>query len=172
MKLTEFERITLINQFLLLQKNEVDGGHYDVNKYQNYVDILFNGYEGLYEEIFSSLPSNIVPKETSDEVYKILYMYDRAEISYSNLSEDEKKNIDVKNITFNGFDGNEEYDHYAIYTFIIENLKSYQNMLKSSDLNSHYQTLDRYREQLKKFNKEKISGDVLTLEGLIKVFSN
>jgi len=172
MELTEFERITLINQFLLLQENEVERGHYDANDYQNYIDILYNGYEGLYGEIFGAIPRNAVTKEVSDEVYAILYMYDRAEISYNNLSEEEKEQIDVNDITCRGFDGNEEYDHYAIYTFIIENLKQYSNMFKSSDLNSHFQTLGRYREQLKRFNKEKISGDVLTLDGLIEVFSN
>lgn len=172
MNLNEYERITLINQFLLLQENGVENGHYDVKQYQNYIDILYNGYEGLYDEIFSSLPRNIISKDVSDEVGEILYMYDRAEISYSNLSKSEQMKIDVSDITFHGFDGNEEYDHYAICTFIIKNLKYYSSMFKTNELNSHFRTLGKYREQLKKFNEEKVSGDVLTLEGLIKVFSN
>lgn len=64
-----------------------------MNDYQNNIDIIFNGYEGLYGEIFVSLPRNIVPKEVSDELYEIRYMYDIAEISYSNLSEDKKKRL-------------------------------------------------------------------------------
>lgn len=169
MKLTEVERSILINQFLMLKFIDAKDStsHYAAKDYDNFIDILFNGYEGFYNEI---LPEHTVSEDISDEVLKILYMYDRATISYEKLTDDEKRLVDKYDITFSGFDGNEEIDHYRIYCFVIEDLKKYQHMFKDDHLNSHSPRLEKYREQLKLFEKSKISGDILDLNGLTKVF--
>lgn len=169
LKLTKAERSILINQFLMLKliDKQDSTSHYRVEDYDNFISILHNGYEGFYDEF---LPRDILPKEVSDEVLDIIYMYDRATISYENLSDDEKENIDKYDITFRGFDGNEEIEHYGIYKFIIEDLQKFGHMFKDEHLNSHSSKLEKYRHQLELFEKYKLSGDVLDLEGLNKVF--
>lgn len=172
MKLSVVERRMLINQFLLLKMldKENDTGYYDSKNYDNYITILHEGYEGLYDE-FLFKPEDTVPKEITREVFEILYMYDRAVLSYEKLSEEEKDEFSKDRITLIGFDGNHEYQHYATYKFIVNDMKLYEYVLKSPDLNSHMSTLAKYRKQLDLFNQQKISGDLLNLDGLKKVFN-
>lgn len=171
MKLSVKERQLLINQFLLLKKldKENDTNFYDANSYDNYIKILHNGYEGLYNEIFIDM-NHTVPKEVSDEVYNILYMYDRALLSHDKLSFEEKKDISKERLILHGFDGQNERDHLSVYRFLIEDMKVYRHTLKTEDLNSHFPTLLNYRKKLNLFEKYKSNGDILDLEGLKKIF--
>jgi|SRR5690625_434623 len=171
MKLSPTERQILINQYLILKKLDKnnDTGHYDANDYDNFITILHEGYEGLYDKVLYNLNYSI-PEEIVREVRDILYMYDRAIISHEKLSEDEKQKISKHKITLAGFDGQNEAEHLAIYRFLIRDMKEWQYVLKSSDLDSHMPRLSKYRRQLKSFEQEKISGDILSFEGLKKVF--
>lgn len=171
MKLSPTERQILINQYLILKeidKNN-DTGHYDSKDYDNFITILHEGYEGLYDEVLYNLNYSI-PEEIVREVREILYIYDRAIISYEKLSEDEKQKMSKHKITFDGFDGQNEAQHLAIYRFLVRDMKEWQYVLKSSDLDSHMPRLSIYRKQLKLFEQEKVSGDILDFNGLKKVF--
>lgn len=172
MKLSATERRILINQFLILKMLDTENNtsYYDSQNYDNYLTILHEGYEGLYDE-FLLKANDTIPKEVTEEVYKVLYMYDRAILSYEKLSDSDKESFSTSRITLAGFDGNNEYDHYAMYKFIVKDMKSYGYVLKSTDLNSHAPRIQIYREQLDLFNQYKRSGDLLDLEGLNKVFN-
>ena len=52
---------------------------------------------------------------------------------------------------FEGFDLNNETDHYSIATFFVESLGRYSE-LEDVDLNSHCPTLHKYRCMLMVFN--------------------
>lgn len=111
-----------------------------------------------------------IPEEIVREVCEILYMYDRSIISYEKLWEDEKQKISKHKITLAGFDGQNEAEHLAIFRFLIRDKKEWQYVLKSSDLDSHMPGLSKYRRQLKLFEQEKVSGDILSFEGLKSIW--
>lgn len=148
-----------------------DNRYDDPSDYDNFIQILNLGLEGFYDRILLN-PVDIISKDIGDEVYNILYMYDRAAISYDKLTEEEWRSFSDSDITFNRFDGNEDYEHYSIYVFIINKLKEFKDMHKTADLNSHINTLDKYREQFKQFEQIKLSGDLLDFNGLKKIFDN
>jgi len=54
--------------------------------------MLHEGYEGLYDE-FLFRYNDTIPKEVTEEVYKTLYMYDRAILSYEKLSDSDKEHF-------------------------------------------------------------------------------
>lgn len=172
MKLSIAERQILINQFLLLKKldKENNTSFYDAESYDNYITILHAGYEGLYNEVLIDM-SYSVSKDVSDEVYKIIYMYDRALLSYEKLSDEEKEEMSKNKITLHGFDGQNEHDHLAIYRFLVKDMGKFGYTLKTKDLDSHAPTLSNYRKKLQLFNEYKVSGDILNLDGLKKVFN-
>src|SRR5690625_3786338 len=119
MKLSPTERQILINQYLILKKLDKnnDTGHYDANDYDNFITILHEGYEGLYDKVLYNLNYSI-PEEIVREVRDILYMYDRAIISHEKLSEDEKQNYSRHKINHAGFDGLQQEKHLALYLLL------------------------------------------------------
>jgi uncharacterized protein YfbU (UPF0304 family) len=96
MNLTKSERLILLNQHKILEKLDKEESEY----HKKMQDIMQNGYDcdlAVYDPI---------PEGTETEVYKTLQMFLILNDSYSKLSEEEKKNIPIREIQFQGYDGN------------------------------------------------------------------
>ena len=140
MKLSPTERLSLMNQFRIL-------GHLEeTEQYDNYVDILQSGYEGLYQHIFEHV-YDPQPAEISDEVFEILDMYRALDNAY-------RKGVAVPSEgrpKFDGFDGNND-PHFGVAQFILDKLGLYaenngrpRNSHSRAELPIYRQMLARWR---------------------------
>ncbi|KRL40744.1 YfbU family protein [Liquorilactobacillus nagelii] len=183
MKLTAYQRLNLINQFIILKRlDKVSPSrgvtYYDETQFDNYIEILQMGYEGLYDEIFNYLDKSVVDEKVSEFVNQVLYMYDRGYLSYQKLPKEDKELFDSSNLKFPGFDGNDEINYYGYCNFFINEMGRYQYVLyknsgKTKDVNSHSNTLSRYSKMTLKFKQyedENKNGGILNLNQLKDVF--
>jgi len=143
-KLTDVERQILINQNLILSE-------FNSDEKENYIwnaDVLYHGYEGLYDDVVSVETS--VNSSVSDIVLDILNLYDDLLVSYQHLSKDEKEEYSIDNIKFDGFDRNEETDEYYFCEFILKKKNNFPDLKLDEDfqLNSHMPRLRMYINQL------------------------
>jgi uncharacterized protein len=137
MKLSPFERMTLSNQFRILEKLDPDGGHY-----AQYSEILESGYEGLYSNIFEH-QSEPLPAAVSDEVYEIFDMFRALDRAYESGISKPKGHCPE----FAGFDANNDR-HFGVAHFILKDMNLYQELHKHP-MNSHSQVeLPCYRRML------------------------
>lgn len=173
--LTKFERLSLVNQFLILKgqgEEEISkSSYYDLEGINAAIEVLSGGYEGLYNEIFKGI-TDPIPHEIADEVYDILGLYDDALISFSHLSEDERTAELKTLITFDGFDGNNESEHYAVLKVIVENLHKFNFLFDEENgarFNSHSRRLSKYRKQLEAIKEYEVPSQ-LSADELRKVF--
>lgn len=140
MDLTKTERLILLNQYrILLEVCPDEKKDSDIA-----IDILSNGYKYDYDSLVDFL-SDDVPEEISKEVIDILQMYRSLNNSYSELKE--KNEIDKDDVMFQGFDGNEETEHYAYADFFINKYNRYSEF-REVDINSHCNRLNIYRPML------------------------
>jgi uncharacterized protein YfbU (UPF0304 family) len=141
MHLSMTERLILSNQFRILEKlfpNESES-------YSAFQKVLENGYEMHYSEMFQNIDEETMPREQSKEILDILSMYQDMQDCYDKLSD--KSGIDPNQLTFPGFDGNNEADLLGYARYYIEELGRY-NRLRIIYLNSHHPTINMYRRML------------------------
>lgn len=102
-------------------------------------------------------------QETPDvvkEVLDILDMWSFIEHSYTELSEEDKANLEVqaapfgRNPKFLGFDGNNESSYMGVASFIVNDLDRFVDF-KGRDFNSHCLSLESYRRMLPVFEKKR-----------------
>ena len=168
--LTDYERVSLINQFSIL--NQMDQTNiYNKEDYNAMIDILVEGNEGLYDEIFEILEKTVNP-EIAKEVRDILHLHDMALIAYEKLSTDEQSEDLKYKISFKGFDGQAEHEHKKTLELIVKKIGDFKTLFleKDSQFDSHSKELSKYREQLKKSEKE-IENPLYTKEQLERIFS-
>jgi uncharacterized protein YfbU (UPF0304 family) len=166
-EITDIERLSLINQFLILEKlNPEEAEYYEKNRIA-----LEQGYKAHYKTIFEHLWDEM-PEEKTKEVLDILEMYRSITWSYIDLNKGKKS--DPK-YAFKGFDGNEESEQLSYCHYFIVNLERYQELVQNPeypDFNSHCRMLDRYRRMLAIWKQEKEKNDFkLTLEQINKIFA-
>lgn len=141
--LTNAERLILANQYKILshlEKNE---------SYARLSDELLEGHEWLYSDALGNV-SEVMPTEDADHVITILGIFGDLRDSYAHLVD--KSGIDPDDVTFRGFDGNNESD-----------LRSFARALRKSDRfvdtlgeevkNSHMPTTDLYRRMIAKWRE-------------------
>jgi uncharacterized protein YfbU (UPF0304 family) len=87
-------------------------------------------------------------------------MWRDLEFAYTALTEKQKQQVakdlgqtDVE-VEFEGFDGNEEGQHYSVAKFMTRELKRFDEFSKR-DLNSHRRTLGGYRRMLSEYSKHR-----------------
>ncbi|WP_394175591.1 YfbU family protein [Guptibacillus hwajinpoensis] len=146
MELTKFERLTLINQYKILEKlypNEEEA-------YQELRIPLEEGFTYDYYKSFSFMESEL-SIEQCKEVLNILDMYRTLTFSYRDL--EDKSGIDMKDIKFHGFDGNNEPSQYVYAKHYLITLNRYQELKDGEydDFNSHRGMLSKYRRMLTVF---------------------
>lgn len=141
MKLSDSERIILINQYEILARLARDED--EKKKFEFAKDCLYYGYVDLYDEFLPRLDE----QREFREVFDILNMYRDLLNSYFQL---EETDISIDDIKFKGFDGNDETDYYLFAKFLLENTEMYMEIKENNidGFNTHYRRLGKYRRQL------------------------
>ena len=164
-KMTEIERLSLVNQFLILEKLYPEEAEY----YEKNRLALEQGYKAHYKTIFEHLRDEMSEEQTR-EILDILEMYRAITWAYSGCNKGKK--VDSKYL-FPGFDGNEEPDQLAYCHYFIINLERYQELIRNPeypDFNSNEPMLSRYRRMLSVWNQEKVQYSLkLTQEQIDKI---
>lgn len=141
MELNRKERLNFINQFLILEKLDPENSE----NYEQYREILENGYTEQYSDIFEYIQDGMTEEECT-EVYDILCMYQI--MIYSR----KENNLDIskKDIEFEGFDHNNEYRQlsYARYcSKYFGRIKQEPELVEKIN-DSHMQRLPMYQRML------------------------
>ncbi|MDU5492441.1 MAG: YfbU family protein [Clostridium perfringens] len=149
-KFTEKERLMLFNQYEILKR--LDEDLYD--EYELKQEILLNGYTHNYDELVEGFNSE-VDSEISKFVFDVLQMHRVLLFSYEDLTPEEKQEVNLKDIKFRGFDGNEETDYYMYAKFVLKKLKRFEEIYDDGkvEFNSHWNTLNRYKRMLNTWNE-------------------
>lgn len=138
---------------------------------------IYGGHHWAFEWMLAGLfHGHVDSKEVLSEVVNILDMWSYVETSFAKLSEISKAKVgkavgsDRILFQFVGFDGNNESEHYSIARFMIEDIGRFQSF-KDRSMNSHHQTLDRYRRQYRVFEpiRARSLGEPLRAADLIEI---
>lgn len=163
--LTNFERISLINQFKLLNAQE------ESETYKQHIAALEGGFTNFYCEIFQEL-SNEVSDEVLNFTNKVLEMYRSLHVFAKRNNENEL----LKAVSFDGFDSHSEYDYWAYTDFLINTLGRYAEISENkgeSDFRSHHMTLSGYERQLAVWEKHgKPIWDKMTKEIALEILES
>jgi len=165
-KLSDFERQALYNQYeilSLLDSNKKD--HYD-----NLKEIVSSGYTAEYYRVIGSWDE--LPLAECRYVQEVLEMHSALLGSYENLAD--KAGINLNDIEFKGFDGNNEAELRS-YAAFLGRMGRWLECKPGK--NSHFVgTVDRYPEMLKKWKalKEQHGSEIeqsLTAEEIKSIIS-
>jgi len=153
-KLSKTERLILSNQYKLLKVME------DTDEYDEFIEILENGYEIFYDEIFMNIFDEL-PASCGQFVLDILCFYEAVEF-YKRDNPHDDEIINHPYSCFKGFDGNNETKYMTFAGFLVfsqhrfEILKKYANT--TNQFNSHMPMLDTYQKMVNlwdsKYNKK------------------
>lgn len=177
--LSSVNRLILRNQELLLSMcPELD--EYERSGHAHNAQVLEEGYTSEYSRVFACLRSE-VPYSLSEELFGILDMFRVLRASYTALSEEEKGEVEERDISFRGFDLNNSVESplvgYVEYLFEDDRYSELMEPLGrfSDGGNSHYPNLDIYRRMRRCFEpiwrKHLLTVSMLSLEEIKKVLS-
>ncbi len=144
MNLTKKDRLSLVNQYLILEKLYPE----DADYYAKTRKIFEEGYTLHYDDAFRGLDDELSEDDCSF-VIDTLDMYDALQHAYKRLSD--RSNIDENRLKFPGFDGNNESQYLAYARFFIEDLGRFED-LDMYGFNSHMPSIDRYRRMIAAWN--------------------
>ena len=139
-KLSYGERRILLNQYEMLRALIPDRSE----EFAQAERIVSSGYEDLYGELNGGVDEIATPGMIK-EVLAILDMFRTFDNVYTEAGSpvpDEAK--------FQGFDGNNETEHFAFARFFVEDMRRYEEQSGAS-FNSHAPMLDRYRRMLRTY---------------------
>ena len=170
MELDIKDRLILYNQYEILKVlNSEESKEYELMQ-----NIVVNGFKSNYEELITGF-SNETPESISEFVFDVLQMYRELDDSLSELSAEEKEHVDKHDITYAGFDGNEEGSYYTYANFVLEDLGSYEEIYNNGkvELNSHRNMVNKYKRMVTTW-KEIKSGryDNLSFENIKKIIND
>lgn len=135
--LSQFERLSLLNQYQLLAAADPRGG------WNKNVAILQGGYSARYPEIFEALDPEM-PEEDCRFVQDVLDMFDALQRPYV----DSKSDVPDA-FLFAGFDGNNEGAELRYTQFLRETEGRWSYVkVSGSDLNSHFPVKETYRRMM------------------------
>lgn len=155
MELSKKERLTLINQFLILEKLYPQESDY----YEKHRIALQNGYSLHYQWVMENIADDL-SEDDCRSVLDALDLYRVIVFSFDALSE--KCGLTEDKVRFPGFDGNNEFQYLSYARYFIVNLGRYEELIRGQkypDLNSHCPMLEKYNrmsEQWKEWNKPQI----------------
>lgn len=145
MRLDKYQRLTLANQYLILEKLYPSEAEY----YRNHRVAFENGFEAHYSWATEHILEPLSP-ENSRFVLDVLAMYSSIYFSVKNT-----ESFDFNSrYRFDGFDGNEETKFLIYCRYFVNDLDRYQELkygAAEGDFNSHRPTLDIYRTQLERW---------------------
>ena len=177
--LSSTNRLILRNQEILLSLCDGLEAHEREIHAKN-VMILENGYTSDYSEVFRALRPE-VPYSLCEELYDILDMFRVLRFSYNKLADDDKAQVEERDISFRGFDYSDSTESplsgYVEYLFNDRKYEELEEPMKrfSDGGNSHHRNLDMYRRMYRCFNqiwrKHLLTARELSLEEIQKVVS-
>lgn len=167
MELKPIERLMLINQYKILEALYEE----DRDFYSNCREVLEEGYELHYQDLFLTISDIVIKEEECKEVLDILDMFRAITFSYRKL--EDKQGLSEYMIKFDGFASNdeEEYKRYAYTRYFILKLDRYKELQyngKDTDYNSHAPKLPKYRRMLQQWKKA-ANKDELTKEEIFHI---
>lgn len=145
MEVTHKDRVMLSILLRVLEKVDPDGGKY-IEQYRTAIEC---GYELHYDD-FDHIYEDTLSVDKCKEVLSILFMFRVLKGSYEALAPDEQSTIELRRISFFGFDGNCETKQYAYADYVINTLGQYEEQ-PGTDLNSHMPSLQVYRRMLAEY---------------------
>ena len=140
MELSKKERLSLINQCLILEKLYPD----EANYYEQHRIALQQGFQLHYQWILENVWDDL-PEEECRKVLDALDLY-RGIVSSFDALED-KDGLTESRVRFPGFDGNNESHYLAYSRYFIVDLERYEELIRGQeypDFNSHSQMLEKY----------------------------
>lgn len=174
--LSRKEERLLVYLLLMERRDHYKKGSENYMNYDYYIDIVINGIESKYDEIFEHIHhmDNGISKEVSEEVEIILRMYHCIGTSFEFLTFDDQQYLRKKYIIgFGGFrsDMEEEHNYLSYYKFLKKHeQKKLPKVIENPGLN-----IEVYRRMLikfKDFNIPKIGiPTYITKQQLIELFS-
>ena len=165
MNLTEKERLFLYNQYEVLRILNSDDEH-ESKRYENFQKIVVRGYEDVYDWLTDGFDKT-VPSEVTQFVFDVLNLYRALMVSYHELSDEEKAQIDENDIKYEGFDGSNEIQYYCFADFLMRDEGLYGEIFDDgrAELDSHAKRVDQYKKMLDAWrNTGKEKHDNLTAE--------
>ncbi len=147
MKLDKKERLSLVNQFLILEKLYPDEAQYYAEQRQ----ALSEGYELHYQWIFEDMWDDL-PEDECRKVLDIMTMYSAIQMVVGRTENDELKNHFWAK--FRGFDGNHETRYMSYTRYFILTLGRFDELRygeEAPDFNNHMPSLPRYETMLERW---------------------
>ncbi|MES9786519.1 YfbU family protein [Bacillus pumilus] len=149
------QRTILINQMEILKRLDPQNS----DEYERKIEVLYNGYSYFYSDIFGEIEEEFSP-EISRKVLDVLNMYRNLYFSFKSLTSEEQGEISEEDVLFQGFDGNEEYNHYRFAKHVVNEADLYLEISKLIDegkieMNSHRNRLHYYNKLLSRWTKVK-----------------
>jgi len=144
--LSKLDRLTLINQFLILEVLYPE----EAGSFAEHRKALERGFTLHYDWMFSHLYDEL-PVAECKFVLDVLDMYRALTFGYRGLSEEDQSDIPDTYLRFPGFDGNNESHHLSYAHYFIVDLGRYEELHEGQDtpdFNSHGPTLWKYRAML------------------------
>lgn len=159
-QLTDTERLTLINQFTILEAliairpelvNELGSARLDRKFCEWAISVLYSGYTILIDDLFEGIEASKLTHEDQVEILDILDMWRDLQYSYDKL--ESKGDLPEAEIAFPGWDGNSdrgELGFARLYCRRGEDVPvPYARIRPAPDLDAHLPMIDRYRQMLK-----------------------
>lgn len=169
MELTKKDRLILYNQYEILKRVDPEGEKfYEVDQ-----EILLNGYKYNYGDLVEGFLED-TDVGISKFVFEVFEMYRMLNNSYQDLNEEEKTQIDLEDLSFKGYDGNEETDYYMYARFLVEKYDRCKEIEKdkNAEMNSHRNMVQTYNKMLLTWLKVRTGKyDNLSLEGIKQILN-
>lgn len=180
MSLTDYERLNLLNQFLILKESGSD--FYDSEQLNLMINTLKDGHTSFYDELIFSTLEKEITDDITEEIFDILSLKSRSLVSLRNVKEPIHADLEeflLDRIFFFGFDGNDELEAQYLRQseYIVYQLNRFEILFDKSkgraseDFNSHFKTLSIFRSELKRHAELYRSYEEnLTLEDLKHIY--
>ncbi|CAM4324967.1 YfbU family protein [Lacicoccus alkaliphilus] len=174
--LSRKEERLLVYLLLMERRDRYTKGSENYRNYEYYIDIVINGIESKYNEIFEHVHhmDEGISKKVSEEVEIILTMYHCIETSFEFLSHSDQQYLRKKYIIeFAGFrsDIESEHKYLSYYRF----LKKHEQQKLPRVIENPDMDIETYRKMLlkfKDFNIPKVGiPTYITKQQLVELFS-
>ena len=165
MKLSQMERLILVNQYMILEKLYPE----EASSYAQIRNALEDGYELEYSEIFNNIchDDEVLNEDGCMMVRDILNMFSALKRSYNKL--EDKSGINAKDVALWGFAGNDETEYMAYARYLIEKRQLWGDLQEDAVFNRHMPSLSRYRQMLNVWNSFGDGKYELTKEQILSI---
>lgn len=137
------ERLTLANQFKILAALNPS----EADDYRELITIAERGFSREYGRLFFELNHEGLTDEQCEYVSQVLDMFWNLQDSYDQLAD--KAGLKESDVSFRGFDGNNEGAFIAYAKFCLK--EGFDRFRHNPGLNSHCPTTSRYRKILARY---------------------